>query len=218
MPDPLKHAIAGALHGILEVRGFGRIAHRVYDVATRLRLDTPHVANTGSLGDSLLRGAQPTPSGFATLRRQGVDTVVNLRPESDWEATVVERCGMRYHKVPLSVMGPPTRDQALAFLAITTDPASGTVFFHCYHGSDRTGAMGAVYRIAADGWDFDRAVAEMRHYGFHDGYQDTKLEFLRDFQAYWQGLPDARRLALLHRSSGREQEIPALDAAPPLQH
>ncbi len=211
MAEAHKRAIADALHGILTVPGFGPIAHRVYDLATRIRLDTPEVRNTGLLGDRLMRGAQPSPRGFAALERQGVETVVNLRPESDWEADVVQACGMRYHKVPLSVMGAPTLEQALGFLAIACDPASGLVFMYCYHGSDRTGAMGAAYRIAADAWEWDAAVDEMRRYGFHDGYQDTKLQFLREFQAYWHELPADRRQALLHRETA-----PEADAAAPV--
>ena len=43
------------------------------------------------------------------------------------------------------------------------------VLIHCYHGSDRTGASVAMYRIIYENWTIDDALNEMKHggYGFH---------------------------------------------------
>lgn len=40
---------------------------------------------------------------------------------------------------------------------------------HCYHGSDRTGATIAMYRIVFENWSIDDAKQEMkqRDYGYH---------------------------------------------------
>ena len=40
---------------------------------------------------------------------------------------------------------------------------------HCYHGSDRTGASIAMYRIIFENWTTEDALNEMKHggYGFH---------------------------------------------------
>lgn len=46
-----------------------------------------------------------------------------------------------------------------------TDPVSGPVYVHCDGGRHRTGAMIAVYRMAIEGWDIQRAYREMRQYG-----------------------------------------------------
>lgn len=195
----MKRAVAQLVHALLTAPGLGRATHRLYDLVTRPPIDSPRIRNVADVGAKLMRGAQPASAGFDALAQRGVDTVVNLRPESDWEEPVVHGFGMKYCKIPVSVMGAPTLEQALEFLEVVADPAMGLVFVHCFHGSDRTGAMCAVYRIAADNWTADAAIAEMRRYGFHDGYQDTKLTFVRDFAAYWAGLPAADRDRIMRR-------------------
>jgi protein tyrosine/serine phosphatase len=42
--------------------------------------------------------------------------------------------------------------------------AGGAVYVHCQAGMDRTGFAVAAYRILVDGWDADRAMAELRGY------------------------------------------------------
>ena len=39
--------------------------------------------------------------------------------------------------------------------------------------------MAALYRIEVDGWANEDAVAEMRHFGYHDWYKDL-VAFVRD--------------------------------------
>ena len=43
------------------------------------------------------------------------------------------------------------------------------VLIHCYHGSDRTGASVAMYRIIFENWPTEDALNEMKYggYGFH---------------------------------------------------
>ncbi|MGA9698410.1 MAG: dual specificity protein phosphatase family protein, partial [Acinetobacter sp.] len=43
------------------------------------------------------------------------------------------------------------------------------VLIHCYHGSDRTGASIAMYRIIFENWKIEDALSEMKYggYGFH---------------------------------------------------
>lgn len=177
-----------------------KLGYLLYGKATMPKQDSPVVENTQELTPKLVRGAQPTEAGFATLKQQGVKTVINLRPEANWEAPMVPALGMKYVYLPLPAVGAPTNEQAMQFLDIVTNPANGKVFFHCQHGSDRTGAMGAAYRIAAQGWTADQAIAEMRQFGFHEGFEDAKLLFVRQFAAYWKSLPNASKAKVLHRS------------------
>ena len=43
------------------------------------------------------------------------------------------------------------------------------ILVHCYHGSDRTGATIAMYRIIFENWSIEDAVKEMKQggYGYH---------------------------------------------------
>ena len=53
------------------------------------------------------------------------------------------------------------------------------MFVHCQHGSDRTGTMCALYRIAVCGWTKEDALKEMQEggFGFHGVWQNL-LDFI----------------------------------------
>lgn len=171
----------------------------LYGTATMIVPRGKEVPKLGAVGERVLRGGQPSLRAFGTLREMGVDTVINLRPESDHERPLVERLGMRYVYQPLPPLDAPSHDAALAFLEAVTDPENGLVFFHCYHGVDRTGTMAACLRIARDDWSVDQALDEMRAYKVHEVGQRAKLDYLAEFHAYWHGLPLAERCRVLHR-------------------
>lgn len=207
---PLRKAVraveeeaADVVIGLSHFKPLADLGYKIYGFLTRPKADTPPLDNLGEVTPNLQRGAQPTEEGFARLKQQGVKTVINLRPEASWEAPMVEAQGMNYVYLPLPAVGAPTNEQAVQFLKTVTDPANGKVFFHCLHGADRTGAMAAAYRIAVQGWTADRAIDEMYQYHFHAGFEDAKLDFVRQFASYWQGLPPQQRAAILHASLDR---------------
>ena len=115
----------------------------------------------------LYRSAQPTAEGMQNLRKQGITTVVNLRSFSS-DRDEIGSTGLAYEHIYMKAWH-PERKEAVRFLQIVTDPKRTPVLVHCHHGSDRTGAMVALYRIAVQGWTKEAAVREMTEggYGFH---------------------------------------------------
>ncbi len=162
--------------------------------------DTPIISNLGKLDDHLFRGEQLGPKGFDTLKSMGVDTVINLEPESNTDVQYAQKVGMKVIEDTEPPIGEPTMDEGIKFLSAATDPANGKVYFHCYHGSDRTGAMAAIYRILAQGWSVDKAIAEMPKYHFHAGIEDSKINFIYDFLAHWKTLSAQEQAQILHRA------------------
>ncbi len=137
------------------------------------------VGNFHELSPTLFRGAQPTREGFEQLAKMGVKTVINLRKfHSDKE--LLEGTGLREIRVDTTAV---TVDdgEVVDFLAAATDPANAPVFFHCQHGSDRTGTMAAMYRTVVQGWDKDSAIRELRQggYGFHEAAFHNLTEYIR---------------------------------------
>ena len=64
------------------------------------------------------------------------------------------------------------------------DPANQPVYVHCQGGRHRTGVMTAIYRLTHDGWNADRAFAEMKLYEFEKGFGHAALKsFVYDFYA-----------------------------------
>jgi len=133
-------------------------------------VDISGVDNAGRAGSHLLRGAQPSTTGFHALRRLGVDTVVSFTTGDDdvsGEQAVVEGLGMRYVHLPWSAMHEPPPEHLSAFLALLHEHPNDTVFVHCKAGADRTGAMIASYRVLVEHWSPRDAIAEMNAFGFH---------------------------------------------------
>lgn len=143
------------------------------------RRDVPGVDNFGQVGPGVFRGAQPTAEGYASLRKLGVRTIVNLR-ELHSEKEAVEAAGLEAVWIPLQadIRGavPPRAEDVARFLAVVLDPAKQPVFFHCAHGKDRTGTMCALYRMEVEGWSREQAYLEMEAFGFNKVWTS-----LRDF-------------------------------------
>jgi protein tyrosine/serine phosphatase len=175
-----------------------RLTNALYKLVTP-DLNRAWLDNFSYLDARLSRGAQPGREGFRALAELGVDTVINLRPEAPQEEALVRSLGMNYLFYPMDPMAAPSHTQVLAFLHTVCDPKHGHVFFHCYHGADRTGVVAACYRIAHDGWPLERALAELEDHRFHHAFQQAKLQYLRTFQRYWDGLPEAERRRVLHK-------------------
>ncbi|HTL52874.1 MAG TPA: tyrosine-protein phosphatase [Planctomycetota bacterium] len=165
-------------------------------------VDAPGLENFHRVSPMLYRGAQPTAEGFRELQKRGIKTIVNLRAFHSDESKV-DDAGLTDHLKLERIYFKSWHVEAEdieKFLAIVTDPDNQPVFVHCMHGSDRTGIMCAVYRIAVQHWTPDQANDEFIHgdYGFH---------------AIWQNLPNylgnltdetlARWRALAIKKNGR---------------
>jgi tyrosine-protein phosphatase SIW14 len=91
---------------------------------------------------------------------------------------------MNFYRIGLSDKTWPSPDKAEQFMKIVSDPANQPVFIHCHGGRHRAGIMTAVYRMNHDGWDADRAYAEMKKYGFEYGIGHGALkDYIYDYYA-----------------------------------
>jgi protein tyrosine/serine phosphatase len=114
----------------------------------------------------------------------GVRSVINLRAaHSDRAQMRAAGVGLRYHHVSFKPWHPEDED-VIEFLRILADPANLPAFVHCQHGADRTGTMVAIYRIVAEGWTVEEALAEMTGggFGFHRVWRGLKT-YLRQMDA-----------------------------------
>lgn len=173
------------------------------------RLAIPGVSNGGRVNPRLYRGGQPSEEGLARLAQLGVGTVVNLRHESslvERERRLVEARGMRYVSIPLDGATTPSDEKVAKFLELLAREPNERVFVHCRRGAERTGVMVAAARIAFDGWESERALAEMNAFSFR-GF------FYPHLKRYVRGLPRA-----LHESPAfaRIVRVPALTPSPAL--
>ena len=128
------------------------------------------VPNFGRVSETLYRGGQPTPEGFAELKKLGIEIVVNFRDERklvEAERQQVEALGMHYANIPWSSARNPKSPQVAEFLELLRANPQKKIFAHCHLGADRTGVMVAAYRIAAEKWTPPQALEEMNVFHFH---------------------------------------------------
>ena len=146
--------------------------------------DTDVLEHVARINDSLYRGAQPDgEEGYAAVKEMGIKTVICLRNNHDYSEEV-KKAGMEYVAIPIyAAIGstPPSDEQVELFFNTVLDPSNQPVYFHCLHGKDRTGTMGAIYRIEVDGWTNEEAVEELQAFGYHSIYKDL-IQFVRDYK------------------------------------
>jgi hypothetical protein len=137
----------------------------------------PGVANFARITPAIWRGQAPDSGGIKKLREMGVRTIIDLRTRGEHEG-LADDPTVEYVRMPFSATDPPPEELIDRFFAIVTDPDKQPVFFHCRYGKDRTGTMAALYRIKIQGWEPEKAVREMKYFGFRSIYRDL-IGFVR---------------------------------------
>ncbi len=143
------------------------------------KIEKGELQNFFCVSSNLYRGAQPTKEGMAALQAMGIKTVVNLRGFHSDRKKVgkleVDREHFRFNTWHAE------DEDVIGFLKVATDTNRWPIFVHCQHGSDRTGLMCAMYRMAVQGWSREEAIKEMTQggYGFHWEWQNL-LHYLRN--------------------------------------
>lgn len=139
--------------------------------------------NFHQINEHLFRGGQPHRGGMMILSGMGIKTIINLCGEgetSSSEEAEAKSSGLRYFNVPMSSWGRPSDEQVERVMALIDDQRNWPVMVHCRRGSDRTGAIIAVYRIQHEGWTAGQAITEAKKYGLA-GIQFRKKEYISDY-------------------------------------
>jgi protein tyrosine/serine phosphatase len=111
------------------------------------------------------RSSQPDAVGFADLKSAGVGEVLSLRRWHGDQGLCCEGIGL--HRVPMDAETIHDADIVAALKVLTR--ARKPVLVHCWHGSDRTGVVVAMYRMVVQDWPRAKAIAELNDpaYGHH---------------------------------------------------
>jgi protein tyrosine phosphatase (PTP) superfamily phosphohydrolase (DUF442 family) len=133
-------------------------------------VQSKHLNNFYKIDDKVYRSAQPGTKGFGELKILGIRNVLSLRDyHSDEDG---KEFGLNLYRVGMEA-GDITTEKVIEALRIIRN-AEGPILVHCWHGSDRTGLISAMYRILFQGWSKDDAIDELMHggYGYHSLYKN----------------------------------------------
>ena len=150
----------------------------------------PTLTNFHTVDDGVLvRSAEPDAVGLAKLRDDyGVRTIINLNDQTTNEELVEAMAlGIDYLPMPMATYSLSKKELVTVLAAVRQADREGRapVLIHCRYGQDRTGVTVGLYRVVVQGWDADRAIADMQakrhwtHRAFIRGYD----KILRDAEA-----------------------------------
>ena len=157
--------------------GYQQESPRPRSWAKPIRIDG--VPNLYRVSEDLYRSAQPTAEGMKNLKAMGIQTIINLRSfHSDRDE--IGLTDLAYEHIYMKPWHPEEKE-IVQFLQIIIDPKRTPVLVHCQYGADRTGTMGAIYRIAIQGWTKEEAIKEMTEggFGFH-GVWGNLVQYIKD--------------------------------------
>lgn len=124
------------------------------------------VDNFYRVSETLYRAGQPSAAQMQALETFGIKTVLNLRQynSDDKEA---KGTALQLHHVKMNAGRIHDEDVIEALRIIHNAPKP--VLVHCWHGSDRTGVIVAMYRIVFQDWTKEAAIAELKQpqFGHH---------------------------------------------------
>ena len=122
--------------------------------------------NLYRVSEDLYRAEQPGELAFEQLAAAGIKSVLNLRRHHSDEEKVA-KTDLFLCELPVNA-GDLTESQLRsALLLINAMPKP--VLVHCWHGSDRTGAVVAAYRVVMENWGIEDAISELerKEFGHH---------------------------------------------------
>jgi protein tyrosine/serine phosphatase len=115
------------------------------------------------LNDGVYRSRQPDDEEMAELEATGFRAILNLR-EHHSDKDEARGTQLRLYRVPVNAGDIDDAFVVKALRAIAQ--AEKPILIHCWHGSDRTGVVAAMYRMVFEQWPRDMAIDEFVNGGF----------------------------------------------------
>lgn len=122
--------------------------------------------NFYKVSEGVYRSEQPDSEDFDDIVSVGIGEVLNLREyHSDNDEADTHKVTLHRIEVDTGEMSEAQLKEALKIIINRKSP----ILVHCWHGSDRTGAVIASYRVVVEGWSKEKAIDELQNgnFGYH---------------------------------------------------
>ncbi|MFH1416672.1 MAG: tyrosine-protein phosphatase [Planctomycetota bacterium] len=135
----------------------------------------------------LYRSAQPSATQIGNLVEDfGIRTIIIVREGSSRrvpdETEAAEQLGVHVVHIPIKSRQAIPDEQVAEFFRYVDAPEHQPTLVHCSAGRHRTGYLCAMYRIERQGWSVERALEEMRSFGFDTESQHAVLHQLEQYK------------------------------------
>ncbi len=146
--------------------------------STQHKSKTNYPENYYKTNSKIYRGSQPNLKEIIFLQKDGINSILNLRSLHS-DKNEIRDVKINEFRIKMKA-GKIQVDDIISGLKIMTTKSNLPIYVHCWHGSDRTGAMIASYRIVIEGWTKEKAIKEMINdqFGFHSMFSDKIIPIL----------------------------------------
>ncbi len=122
--------------------------------------------NFSQVDEHLLRGGNiGSEDALQVIKDRGVKLIIDMTNEGNSiERSNAEKYGLKYVHMRVDASGNNPEQLTNVLKAINAE--QGKVFVHCTNGTDRTGAIVAIYRQLKNGWNDQHALHEMHAFGW----------------------------------------------------
>lgn len=143
------------------------------------KIENSLLDNFYRVSPTVYRSEQPGKRAFTYLQTFGIKSVLNLR-EFHTDRDEAGKTDIKLYHFPLAT-GKINEAQLIAALRLIRD-APKPILIHCWHGSDRTGIVCAMYRMVFEQWPREAAIEEFTRgpFGFHALVWTNLPELLRN--------------------------------------
>jgi len=148
--------------------------------------------NDGIIADGVFRSNNPDDKRYKEYAAKGVRTVVNLRHDIGRSPVALSRervraSGMQFVSFPMEARRAPTRQELLDLMDLFPK-LEKPILFHCKSGADRTGLVGAIWKLVVDGEALETAREELSLRYLHRRDSETgALDEVLDAYAPYEG-------------------------------
>lgn len=134
--------------------------------------------NFYQMTEQVYRSQQPDDEEMKQLESMGIRSILNLRK---YHSDDDEAKGTSLNLIHLPVDAGDINDEFILGSLRAINVAEKPILIHCWHGSDRTGVVSAMYRMVFQGWPRERAIDEFINggYGYHARFYPNIEHYLQ---------------------------------------
>lgn len=137
------------------------------------------IKNFYKVSEEVYRSAQPDRKDMKKIENMGIKTVLSLREYNDDKDEAKDtKLILKHVKMNAGKIKDKEIIEALKIIKNSDKP----ILVHCWHGSDRTGVVVAMYRIVFQNVSKEKAIEELKDkkYGYHAAIYGNIEKYIRE--------------------------------------